>query len=191
MLWMSKASEKCPALGLLALVPYLQPPPARMGDPEVKLLSTLGPGKLPLISLAEPREGLPLALQLSSNRREREVGQVPAGVGRILALAPGEPWFLSQLQPEREAVQSRTEMGFEKGGRGQAHARRAEYSQPVPSARHHWYHAVGTPYRAFSKHQALDSRPGPSHPSMKRTTMSAGWKGPVDHCPGQSSWTRF
>lgn len=41
----------------------------------------------------KPREGPPLALQLSSNRREREVGQVPAGVERILALAPGEPWF--------------------------------------------------------------------------------------------------
>lgn len=78
-------------------------------DPGVKVLSTLWPGRLPLISPAcagvESREGPPLALQLSSNRREREVGQVPAGVGRTLASAPGEPWSPSQLQPEREAAQ--------------------------------------------------------------------------------------
>lgn len=70
----------------------------------MKVLSTLRPGRLPLLSPAcagaEPREGPPLALQLSSNRGERKVGQVPAGVGRVLASAPGEPWSPSQLQPE-------------------------------------------------------------------------------------------
>lgn len=144
----------------------------------------------------EPREGPPLALQLSSNRREREVGQVPAGVERTLALAPGEAWIRSQLQPEREAAQGqkgRCDLRKEGGTSGtQLHAQRAEYSQPVPSARHHWYCAVGTPYRALSNlHPALGSRPGPSHPSMKSSIVSAGLKGPMDHCPVQSSWPRF
>lgn len=37
----------------------------------------------------------------------------------------------------------------------------------MPSARHHWCRAAGIPYRALSNHHhTVNSRPGPSHPSM-------------------------
>lgn len=52
---------------------------------------------------AKPREGPVLALQLSSNGREREVGQVPLGVERKQAWAPGrrgKGWGWQTLIPK-------------------------------------------------------------------------------------------
>lgn len=160
-------------------------PPARTWDHGVKVLSTVWPGRLPLISPpcagVEPREGSPLALQLSSNRRDREVGQVPAGVGRIQALAPSEPWSPSQLQPERETAQRqnpRWDLRKEGGVIRNTTSSLEGRTQPMPSAKNHWWCAVGTPYKALSR---------PSHPSMKRTIISVGWKSPMDHCTVQGS----
>lgn len=45
---------------------------------------------------AKPQEGPALALRLSSNRREMEVGQVPAGVGRKQAWA----WGMGAMVPK-------------------------------------------------------------------------------------------
>lgn len=144
----------------------------------------------------EPREGPPQALQLSSNRREREVGQVPAGVERILALAPGEPWFRSELQPEREAAQrqnGRWDLRKEEGDIRSTASSPKGRTQPacaisqaslVWCSGHSLQSLFQTPPSLGLQARALTS-------SMKRTIVSAGLKGPMDHCPVQSSWPRF
>lgn len=62
-----------------------------------------------------------------------EVGQVPAGVGRTLVPAPGEPWSASQLQPERYAAQRqslRCDLRKQGGNiRNTTSCQRAEHSQ--------------------------------------------------------------
>lgn len=83
----------------------------------------------------------------------------------------GELWSLSQFLPKRKAAQRQNPRWDlrEEGGDARSTASCLEgRAWPVPSSRHHWCRAAGTPYSALSNHhQTMNSRPGPSHPSMK------------------------
>lgn len=145
---------------------------------------------------AKPREGPPLALQLSSNRREREVGQVPAGVGRILALAPGESWFLSQLQPEREAAQRqnrRWDLRKEGGGIRSTTSRPKDRIQPASAiSQASLVLCIGHPLQSFPNNtKPWTQGQGPHTPPRRELShqlaRKALWTTVLCRDPGPSS----
>lgn len=137
--------------------------PAMVSAPGEKVLHTLAQGDSHPSLL--PWEGLPLALQLSSNRTERGNRTSSSWGGEDIGLGPrGEPWSLS-WEGNTQRQKQRWDLRKERGDIRNTASCLQGRTPFVPSARHHWCCAVGTPYRAFSiHHQSLDSRPGSSHP---------------------------
>lgn len=132
----------------------------------------------------------PLTLQLSSNRRQGEVGQVLAGWGGCWPWPDGACGVPEPVPAgDRSCTEAEPKMRSEGGGRRHqecSHMPRAKQTA-LPSASNHWC-AAGTPCGGLGQMTlVLDSRPEPFHPSMKRTIVSEGQKAPKDHCVVESS----